>query len=116
MPLLEIEHLVKQYGRDGVRANDDISLSVEAGEVYGLLGPNGAGKTTLVNQLIGLLGPMSGSITVDGHDVIRDPGSARRLSSFLPQQDIPIHGLTPPAGNRTRRPDARGPRPGRAPP
>ena len=94
MPLLEIEHLVKEYGGH-VRANDDISISVEAGEVYGLLGPNGAGKTTLVNQLIGLLGPTPGTILVDGHDVVRDPGFARRLSSFLPQQDIPIDGLTP---------------------
>lgn len=52
--LLQVDHVSKVY-RGGVRANDDISLSVKAGEVFGLLGPNGAGKTTLVNQIIGLI-------------------------------------------------------------
>ena len=93
MALLEIDRLVKEY-RAGVRANDAISLSVEAGEVYGLLGPNGAGKTTLVSQVIGLREPTSGTITIDGHDVVRDPGFARRLTSFQPQQDVPIDGIT----------------------
>ena len=70
--LLEIKDLVKEY-RNGVRANDGISLSVGEGEVFGLLGPNGAGKSTLVNQIIGLLGPRSGEITIDRVDVVKDP-------------------------------------------
>jgi ABC-type multidrug transport system ATPase subunit len=60
--LLKIKDLVKEY-RNGVRANDGISLSIEEGEVFGLLGPNAAGKSTLVNQIIGLLAPTSGTIT-----------------------------------------------------
>lgn len=92
--LLEIEDLTKAYGK-GARANDGISLSVEAGEVYGLLGHNGAGKTTLVNQVIGLLRPDAGSIHIDGHDVVADPGAARRACSIQPQATLPISGLTP---------------------
>jgi ABC-2 type transport system ATP-binding protein len=92
--LLEIENLTKVY-RSGTRANDGITMSVEEGEVFGLLGHNGAGKTTLVNQVVGLLKPTSGSILIDGHDLIADPGLARRLCSFQAQAHVPIDGLTP---------------------
>ncbi len=94
MSLLEIEHLNKTY-RGGIQANQDISLSVEAGEVFGLLGPNGAGKTTLVNQIIGLLTPTSGSIRVAGIDIVSNPGFARQACSFQPQTQVPIEGLNP---------------------
>lgn len=93
MALLKIEQLIKEYRR-GVRANDGISLDVEAGEVYGLLGPNGAGKTTLVNQIVGLVHPTSGKIMLDGVDVIAHPEHARQASSFMPQSHVPIDGLT----------------------
>jgi ABC-2 type transport system ATP-binding protein len=91
--LLQIDHLSKVY-RGAVRANDDISLSVNSGEVFGLLGPNGAGKTTLVNQVIGLVKPTSGSIRIDGRDVIADPAYARQECSFQAQTQVPIAGLT----------------------
>jgi len=94
MALLEIEHLSKSY-KGGVLANDDISLRVEAGEVFGLLGPNGAGKTTLVNQIIGLLAPTSGTIRVAGTDIVEHPGFARQACSFQPQTQVPIEGLNP---------------------
>jgi ABC-2 type transport system ATP-binding protein len=94
MALVEIEHLSKAY-RGGVLANDDISLSVEAGEVFGLLGPNGAGKTTLVNQIIGLLAPTSGTIRVAGVNTVENPGFARQACSFQPQTHVPIEGMTP---------------------
>ena len=58
-------------------ANDRISLEVHPGEVYGLLGPNGAGKSTLVKQVIGLLKPDSGSITLGPFDLVEDPDAAR---------------------------------------
>ena len=74
-PRLQIRHLSKCYP-GGVIANDDVNLSLSAGTVGALLGPNGAGKTTLVNQVIGLLAPTSGTITIDGHDVVAD-GSRR---------------------------------------
>ena len=75
---------------NGIRANDAISLHVAPGEVYGLLGPNGAGKTTLVKQVIGLLKPTSGRITLGARDLVADPAAARRLCSYLPQAQVPI--------------------------
>ena len=92
MAILEIRDLVKRYG-SGTLANDHISLTLEPGEVYGLLGPNGAGKTTLVRQLLGLLRPTSGSITVEGVDVVADPGYARRRIGFLPQSQLDLQSL-----------------------
>jgi ABC-2 type transport system ATP-binding protein len=94
MSLLVVDEITKTY-RNGVRANDDVSLVVEAGEVFGLLGPNGAGKTTLVGQILGLLRPDAGRIAIDGHDVIRHPDIARRLCSYQPQAAAPVEGLSP---------------------
>ena len=92
--LLEVRNLTKQYRR-GVLANDDLSLDVRAGEVFGLLGPNGAGKTTLVAQVLGLLRPTSGEILLDGVDVARSPEVARRSCSYQPQGSAPLEGMTP---------------------
>ena len=92
--LLEISGLTKTYRR-GARANDGVDLAVDAGEVYGLLGHNGAGKTTLVNQVIGLLRPDTGTIALDGRDVVADPAFARLACSIQPQATLPINGLTP---------------------
>ena len=92
--LLEIDQLTKVY-RTGTRANDGISLNISEGEIFGLLGHNGAGKTTLVSQVVGLLKPTSGSIRIDGRDMVSDPGLARRLCSFQAQAQVPIDGLTP---------------------
>jgi ABC-2 type transport system ATP-binding protein len=92
--LLEIEHLTKTY-RGDVKANDDISLTIAAGQVFGLLGPNGAGKTTLVGQVLGLVAPTSGSIRIDGVDVVRRPSVARTACSYQPQSSVPIDELTP---------------------
>jgi ABC-2 type transport system ATP-binding protein len=93
--LLEIDGLSKTYRRGGVRANDGVTLSVKAGEVYGLLGHNGAGKTTLVNQVVGLARPDAGTIRLGGSDLVADPGLARRACSIQPQAQVPIDGLTP---------------------
>lgn len=92
--LLQIEHLTKDYNK-GVRANNDISLEVDAGQVFGLLGHNGAGKSTLLNQVIGLAKPTAGSIRIDGMDAVADPAMARRVCSLQPQTQAPLDGLTP---------------------
>lgn len=78
----------KDFG--DLRANDGITLQVLPGEVYGLLGPNGAGKTTLVKQIIGLLKPTSGELTLGSYDLVDDPDAARQLCSYLPQAQMPI--------------------------
>lgn len=91
--LLDVAHVSKRF-RNGVQANDDISLSVEAGEVFGLLGPNGAGKTTLVRQVLGSLTPDAGSIHIGGIDVVATPAAARSMCSFQPQAAAPVTGLS----------------------
>ncbi|MGE0601190.1 MAG: ATP-binding cassette domain-containing protein [Dehalococcoidia bacterium] len=92
MPVLTVTNLVKRY-RNGTLANDGISFVLNPGEIYGLLGPNGAGKTTLVRQLLGVNRPTSGTITLDGHDVVADPGFARRNIGFLPQGQFDLMSL-----------------------
>lgn len=89
---LLVEDLHKTYRRGAV-ANDGISVHVDPGEVYGLLGPNGAGKTTLVKQVIGLLKPTSGRITLGPYDLVASPAAARQLCSYLPQAQMPIDSL-----------------------
>ena len=92
MSILEIRDLTKRY-RNGTLANDRISLALETGEIYGLLGPNGAGKTTLVRQVLGLLKPTGGSITLDGVDLVADPGYARSNIGFLPQGQFDMQAV-----------------------
>ncbi len=87
------EEVTKSYDKGKTRANDGITITVEPGEVYGLLGPNGAGKSTLVKQVIGLLKPTSGSITLGPVDLVADPDAARQLCSYLPQAPVPIESF-----------------------
>ena len=92
MPVIEITDLTKRY-RNGTLANDGLSLALEPGEIYGLLGPNGAGKTTLVRQVLGLLKPTSGSISIGEVDIVADPGYARRNIGFLPQGQFDMQAV-----------------------
>ena len=70
-----------------VLANDHIDLTVGRGEVFGVLGPNGAGKSTLVRQLIGVLRPDAGTISLFGHDVVEHPRVAAGLAAYLAQDE-----------------------------
>jgi ABC-2 type transport system ATP-binding protein len=81
---------VTKVFKNGFKANDDLTLTVQPGEVYGLLGPNGAGKTTFVKQVIGLLKPTSGNITLGSADLVAQPDLARQVCSYLPQAQLPI--------------------------
>jgi ABC-2 type transport system ATP-binding protein len=87
------EAVTKSYDKGKTLANDGLTITVEPGEVYGLLGPNGAGKSTLVKQVIGLLKPTSGSMTLGPVDLIADPDAARQLCSYLPQAPVPIESF-----------------------
>ena len=94
--VLSIRGLSKRYpGPRGVQANDRIDLDVMPGQVVGLLGHNGAGKTTLVNQVVGLVRPDAGTITLDGVDAVAHPEIARQRTSIQAQANVPITGLTP---------------------
>ena len=81
-PVLEIAGLSKTYGSGGVRAVQDVSLTVRAGEVYGFLGANGAGKSTTIRMLLGLITPTSGNIKLFGQD-LRYGQPSRRLGSLV---------------------------------
>ncbi len=84
MPAISFQRVSKNYA--GVRALDDVSFQIEEGEFFGLLGPNGAGKTTLISILAGLAKASAGSVSVLGHDVVRDYASARRALGIVPQE------------------------------
>jgi len=94
MATLRTENLTKSYGgRTVVRG---VNLDVASGEVVGLLGPNGAGKTTTFYMTVGLTGPDSGRVLLDGHDVTDDPMyiRARKGIGYLPQEPSIFRGLT----------------------
>ena len=94
MATLRTEDLTKAYsGRTVVRG---VSLEIASGEVVGLLGPNGAGKTTTFSMVVGLVGPDSGKVLLDGADVTDDPMyvRARKGIGYLPQEASIFRGLT----------------------
>ena len=83
-PLLDVENLER---RDGPRVRiAGLCLRVQRGEVVGLLGLNGAGKSTTLSAIAGVLAPTRGTIRIDGLDLARDPGRAKALLGFLPEQ------------------------------
>ena len=81
--MVEIKNLSKRYG--SVLAVDDISFSANPGEILGLLGPNGAGKSTTLNILTGYLSSSSGSVTVEGFDILNEPKQAKARIGYLPE-------------------------------
>lgn len=82
--MIRTENLCKVYG--SVVAVDDLSLSIEKGEVFGLLGPNGAGKTTTIKILTTLSRPASGSAFVNGYDVVKDGAEVKKIIGVAPQE------------------------------
>jgi ABC-2 type transport system ATP-binding protein len=84
-PIISVDKLTKTYA-SGFQALKPIDLTIERGEIFALLGPNGAGKTTLIGIICGLVRPTSGTVTVDGHDNVRDYRAARSLLGLVPQE------------------------------
>jgi ABC-2 type transport system ATP-binding protein len=91
---VEAQDMVKVFPRGNVRALDGVSLGVETGTVLGMLGPNGAGKTTAVRILSTILEPDSGSATILGHDVTKEPEVVRRLIGLAGQYATVDENLT----------------------
>ncbi len=83
--ILTIDAVSKTYA-SGLTALDHIDLSIRRGEIFALLGPNGAGKTTLISIVCGIVNASSGSVRVDGHDILRDWRAARSLIGLVPQE------------------------------
>ena len=81
--MIEVKSLSRHYGH--LKAVDDLSFTVEPGQVLGFLGPNGAGKSTTMKMLTGFLAPTAGSARVNGHDVVTDSLAARRCMGYLPE-------------------------------
>lgn len=81
--MVEVKNLTKRYGK--TVAVDDISFSVDSGEVLGFLGPNGAGKSTTMNIITGYISSSSGTVTVDGDEILRNPKAVKSKIGYLPE-------------------------------
>jgi ABC-2 type transport system ATP-binding protein len=92
MPILETQQLTRRFGT--LVAVNALTISVEAGEVFGLLGPNGAGKTTVIKMLTTLLPPSSGNARVAGFDIVHHAADVRRVTGYVPQMLSADGGLT----------------------
>ncbi|MDO4831476.1 MAG: ATP-binding cassette domain-containing protein [Clostridia bacterium] len=81
--MVEVTNLTKCYG--SIKAVDNISFTVEQGEVLGFLGPNGAGKSTTMNMLTGYISSTAGTVKIDGFDILEDPKQAKQKIGYLPE-------------------------------
>lgn len=81
--MIEVKNLTKKYGNHF--AVEDLSFRVEKGQIYGFLGPNGAGKSTTMNIMTGYLAPTSGTVTINGFDVMKEPEEAKKCIGYLPE-------------------------------
>jgi ABC-2 type transport system ATP-binding protein len=84
-PIISIKGVTKSYA-SGFQALKLLNLDIDQGEIFALLGPNGAGKTTLINIVCGIVTASSGSVTADGHDIVRDYRAARSMIGLVPQE------------------------------
>ena len=81
--MIEVKNLVKRYG--SFAAVDDLSFSVEDGEILGFLGPNGAGKSTTMNMITGYISATEGDVIIDGHNMFDEPEEAKKCIGYLPE-------------------------------
>ena len=94
--MIKVENLCKSFGAKN--AVNDVSFTVERGEVLGFLGPNGSGKSTTMRIITGYYPPTSGRVTVGGFDITENPIEAKRLMGYLPESapgyaDMTVHGF-----------------------
>ena len=90
--MIVIQHLTKRFGTQ--TAVDDLSFEVPAGQILGFLGPNGAGKSTTLKMLTGMLEPTSGTATICGFDLLREPLEVKRRVGFVPESGAVFESLT----------------------
>jgi ABC-2 type transport system ATP-binding protein len=90
--MIQTANLTRFFG--SLAAVQDLSLTVEPGELFGFVGPNGAGKTTTIRMIVGLLRPSSGTVSVAGHDVQTEPMTVKRMIGYLAQVPLLYDRLT----------------------
>ena len=81
--MIQVENVVKKYGNH--IAVNDLSFTVKKGQIYGFLGPNGAGKSTTMNIMTGYIAASSGTVTIDGYDILKEPVKAKQCIGYLPE-------------------------------
>lgn len=81
--MIKVENLVKRYGSH--MAVDHLSFQIDTGKIYGFLGPNGAGKSTTMNIITGYIAPSEGTITINGHDIVKEAEEAKKYIGYLPE-------------------------------
>ena len=82
--MIEVRNLTKVYGKK--KAVDDLSFTIEDGEIFGFLGPNGAGKSTTMNIITGCLSATEGTVVIDGNDIFEEAYKAKKNVGYLPEQ------------------------------
>ena len=92
MSMIQIDGLEKRYGK--FQALHPLTLNIEKGEVFGFLGPNGAGKTTTIRTLAGVLTPTSGTVHIDGIDIIKNPVESKKKVGYIPDRPYLYDKLT----------------------
>jgi len=90
--MIKVQNLSKSFGPKV--AVNDVSFSVERGEVLGFLGPNGAGKSTTMRMITGFIPPSAGSVSIGGHDMIEEPIEAKRMIGYLPENAPAYNDMT----------------------
>ena len=92
--MLEIKHLSKSYGNSPVKAVDDLSITLNAGEIYGFLGSNGAGKSTTIKSLVGIYPFQEGDILINGVSIKTDPLNAKKQIGYVSDNHAVFERLT----------------------
>jgi len=90
--MIQLKGITKKYG--AFQAVDNLNLTVARGEIFGFLGPNGAGKTTTIKMIAGILEPSTGTITIGGIDILKQPEAAKRKIGFIPDRPYLYEKLT----------------------
>ncbi len=92
-PILEIKGYTKVYG-EGKKAADNVTLTVESGDIYGFIGHNGAGKSTTIRAVVGVLDFTEGEILIDGHSVKSEPVECKQITAYIPDNPDLYENLT----------------------
>lgn len=92
-PILEIKGYSKTYG-EGKKAADNVTLTIESGDIYGFIGHNGAGKSTTIRAVVGVLDFYEGEILIDGHSVKKDPIECKKITAYIPDNPDLYENLT----------------------